>query len=225
MPYRKKVFRSRRYGRRRKVPWYNKKYSVAQVASKAFKGVKYIKSLINCEKHTFDWGVSAGDIKNDGSNFDHLTAIAQGDTDVTRTGLSILGQNLLIKGYVSVDADATASEVRIMVIRDKQQVSDTPPTIASLLDSSFANYTVAPLQRGTYGRYDILYDRTLTVVKDTEAETKHFKIWLKTNQHVRFNGINSTDIQKGGIYLFYVSNEAVNYPVITYYSRYRFTDN
>ena len=44
------AYRRRRvYKKRTPKPWYRKKYSVSQMASAAYKGVKYIKGLVNSE--------------------------------------------------------------------------------------------------------------------------------------------------------------------------------
>ena len=43
-------FRNRRFNRRRRrTPWYNRKYSTAQIARAAWRSAKYIRGLVNSE--------------------------------------------------------------------------------------------------------------------------------------------------------------------------------
>lgn len=232
MPYyrrrypRRGGFRKMPYRRYKKsnTAWYNKKYSIGDVASHAWSASKYLLRMVNVEQKKFDFGETSQAIPV-GGDVVHLTAIAQGDNDGTRSGNSVLGQRLLINGNISINAAATNTNVRILVIRDKQQVGDGTPAITDVLDASYADYLVAPLNNDTVGRFDILYDRRFDLHVDTEKATKLFKISRSVNKHVRYNGSAGTDIQKGGLYMIACSSEATNTPTYTYYSRFTYTDN
>jgi len=54
MPYKRKGYR-----RRRRAPWYRRKYNALQLAAKAMKGVRYVKGLVNSEMFNTTQAASA----------------------------------------------------------------------------------------------------------------------------------------------------------------------
>lgn len=220
MPYRRK-YRKKPYA---KKPWYNRSYTPYQLAQKAWKGVKYIKSLVNVEKKHHDVLVDSA-ISATGS-ITNLVQIAQGDTDQTRSGNSILGQTEYIQFAVNQHASATNTFFRLMVVRDNQQISDTAPAIGDILDSTFSSqYVVAPLNNEFgIGRFSVLCDKRFALSANGST-SRIDKIFIPVRKHVRYNGSATSDIQKGGLYLLLVSNEATNTPTFEAVCRFAFTDN
>lgn len=222
--YRRKRFYKKR---RRKSyrPWYQRKYSTAQLASIAFQKVKYLAGMINSEKHVHD--VQINNATTSGSVL-ALSNVAQGDTDSTRTGNSFLAKSIYAQLQLVGNVNQIVTQVRLMIVRDNQQVGDSAPTVANILDASAISYLQAPLSSEEKGRFTVLHD-SLNVLSqkfttDTPLKTK--KIWCPMNKHIRFNGTGASDIQKNGLYLVIIHDAtSTNYPTIYGNSRLSFYDN
>lgn len=188
------------------------------MAYTAWRGVKYLKGLVNSELFSLD-ATSTGTVSNIGS-MTHITAIAQGDGVNGRTGNSILAKSVYIKMQLTKDSAATNTRVRLVLVRDNQQISDTAPSIANIYGSAS---TIAPIQSGAFGRFTILYDKTFNLTADNpQVNTRVFQ---KLNHHVRYNGTADTDQQKNAIYWIQMSNEATNVPDYERVIRFRYHDN
>ena len=81
MAYRRRV-RFRR--RARRAPWYRRKYNAVQLATKALRGIRYVRGLVNSEM--FHYQKSGTSSLFSGGTILPVTDIAIGDTAVTRTG-------------------------------------------------------------------------------------------------------------------------------------------
>lgn len=225
MPYyrKRRTFKRRTFKRRRSTPWYNRKYSVAQMASKAIKGVNYIRGLVNSEMLKQDFSTSSAlDIAT--GVVTHLTAFAIGDDDFNRTGNSIYVRHIYSRGEIVMDSAATSTTVRLMLVQDTQQVGDTSPVVNDIIggtDNSFKVYR--PLNADTVGRFSILYSRNF--ILNSQRPSVLFNIRKTMRLHVRYNGTATTDIQRNGLYLVAFSNEATNTPDISSITRVSYHDN
>jgi len=212
-----RTYRKRRYHRRSTVGGY------ANMAFKAFKLAKYLSTMINCEVKKYDVSDTVAAVDTTG-NVIHLNPVAQGDTDDTRDGNSILSKSIAVKLQCGKHASATASILRAMLVVDTQQVADTAPTVADILDST-GNKVSAFLNSNSVGRFKILQDKRFQLTSTTLIERFiSFGASLK-GMHCRFNGTAGTDMQKNAVYLVLVSDEAANCPSVQYTSRYSFYDN
>lgn len=223
MPYARKgtygKSRKMRRKKRRAVPWYNRKYSVGDMAYGAYKGVQYLKTMINSEVYKND--VTQTDNPGSSGVITHLTGIAQGDGDGQRTGLSILCKGISFRYVGTIGASATDSFVRILIIRDLQQAADTVPTISNVLESVTV---IGHLNSESVGRYQILYDR-VHQLQSVNVKTYYGKVYLRVNKHLRYNGSLGSDIQKDGMFVITLSNEATNVPSCSWTSRLYYYDN
>lgn len=212
--------RSRRTRRGRRTPWYNKKYSTLQLAKKAAQGVYYLKGLVNSEMLKYDIATTSASINTTGSVI-HLTNIAQGDTDNARTGNSILARKMLLRMQFYQNAAAVNTTFKVILLMDKQQVSDTGPAVTDILDAAS---TLSPLNSNTVGRFNILGSWLFhtSTDRDTVVEKTFFKD-LRT--HIRWNGTTASDIQKNGVYLMLISDQATNVPTVFYNWRLSYHDN
>lgn len=210
--------------RRRRVSFWHQKYSTKDLALSAWKGVKYIKGLVNSEMYKLDQTNMSSTFYSDGTACTHMTPVAVGDGDGQRTGNSILAKYLTISGVAtrSTSGDAVQS-CRIVVVLDTQNVADETNPGYSTIFSSASPF--APLNALTVGRFSILADRifTLDTVKNL---SKPIKINLPLNLHVRYNGNNATDVQRNSIWLFTISTQATsNQPIFSYFARLGYHDN
>lgn len=217
--YRKRNFRRRRAA----VPWYKRKYNAMQLAAKAAKGVWYLKGLVNSEKFKHD--ISTSGVVADSGGLSGLVSISQGDGDGQRTGNSIFVRNISIKGSVDYNpASATIQKVRVMLIIDKQQVGDSPPSPSDVLDTTASvNAPFSMLNDQTVGRFTVLKSRMYMLSSERPSVPINWN--LNMRHHVRYNGSASSDIQKGGIYLLYISNVSATYPTFYRFVRVSYHDN
>lgn len=220
--YRRPSSRRRRPGSA--VPWYSRKYSTLEIAQKAYSTAKYLTGLVNSEVHKFDGSNTVTPTYSGG--LDNLCGIAQDDTDAGRTGNSIFVRKLGIRGIVNWNSAVAGSSqlVRLMVIIDKQQISDTAPGAADVLESTGSSQAINSfLNSATVGRFTVLKSIVLRVDADDPQRTFQMNIPLK--HHIRYNGGGSGDGQKGLIYLLYVSDASTNNPSVVYSHRLSFHDN
>jgi len=225
----------RKYVKRGRRRFYRKKASGGfggmSVAS-AWKTAKWaaqqawkLKGLVNSEMLKFDTNEAGSTVTSAGTYVSHLTAIAIGDTDNTRTGNSIYVRAVNLHGRVVYNATAgvTPTFLRLMIVIDSQQVGDTLPSIGHVIDTTVGGYQAHMLST-TVGRFKVLYSRIIT--NDSVQNTvKPFEINLPMRHHVRYNGSAGTDIQRGGIYVLAISSEAVNGPKLIWNARVSYHDN
>lgn len=186
--------------------------------------VMWLKRMVNVEIKKYDANVAEGTALDSNPGLVYpLHEMAQGDTDQTRSGNSIKPLSVLIRGRLTNNATAVNTLVRVLLVLDTQQIADTTPSVSDILDPSYQFWN-APLNNNTVGRFKVLSDRKyqLTTVS---TPIREFKIYQKLYGHIRYNGANSTDIQKGGIYLMFISDQATNKPTFGFQTRLAFTDN
>lgn len=215
MPKYNRNYKKRSY----KKPWYNRKYTPSEVAYRAFKGVNYLKGIINSEKHHHTLNSSV--TPSTSGSVISLHEIAQGDTDSTRTGNSILAKSLAFRFLINMNPSATQTYVRILLIQDKQQIADTGPSITDVLHSASVQ-SLLLIQH--IGRFQVLHDQVVDLDNSLRT-TKMTKLYKKLHTHIRYNGSAASDIQKNGYYLMVLSNEATNTPTVFYNTRLSFYDN
>lgn len=213
----------KRYNRRRRYPRYNTWGAAKYLAKKAYAGVRYLKGLVNTEKHYFDTGAT--------STIDATTAIVlltgmgQGDDVNNRNGNSILAKSLYFQGYVRRDPDNTVAinGVRIIIFMDLQNQGSAPTTT----DVLSAGTVVAPLNVDHTSRYRILMDKRAVLVKDQPSDSFMFKRFFKMSDHLKYTGAQTTDVYTNAIYLLLVGDigAASDPPVIQWTSRLGYHDN
>lgn len=207
----------RRY--RSRKAWYNKKYSALQLAGKAWSATKYLKGLVNSEMLTATYTASIGPTSS--GTVLSLNSIAQGDGNGQRTGNSIFMRK--INAHFTVVNNTTAGIVfhRWILFIDTQQIGDTSPTATDLLETADVRSSLNPT---TAGRFKILknWEFATSQVKD---DTRVIKYYKDMRHHVRFNGSGISDIQKGGIYMLFLSNQTTNTPTVSYNIKTSYHDN
>lgn len=227
MPYGKYV---KRYGSsafrkgKRLYSWGRKNpKQAAAMARAALKGVKMLRGIVNSERMYRDATLSLGSV----SSIVHpLCAIPQGDNSTQRTGNSILVRSFYMRGNMAINPSVTSNtRISLMLVQDKQQIADTTPTAADILTNG--NDPDSLLATNTAGRFKVLWRKTYTLLPQTSGSRNAVDIhkYFNLYSHVRFNGTSSTDIQKGGYYLVFVSSEITNFPSITFNTRLGYHDN
>ncbi len=207
MPFRRnvrKVFRRRRFKPR-------------SSGAKALHMVRKLTQAVEKKAHTLSVN---GTIPTTGT-IDHLTAIAQGDTNQLRDGNQL--HCIYVGGRLQMAQASAASRtfVRVMLVQDRQQIADATPAVTSVLQASTVQ---AFLNTNSVGRYKVLYDKVISL-SDSGVTNVFRKINISMNSNIRYNGTGVGDIQKNGIFLILIGNEGTNLPSITSSWRVRFTDS
>lgn len=201
--------------------WSKTPQTPRQLALQAYKGVKYLKGLVNSEMLHVDSSLILGSVQ---SKIFSLCEMAQNDTDSGRTGNSILLRNIYIRGLLEINPAVTAnSRVLICVVKDTQQVNDTTPVV---LDVFKTNSPESMLAMNSAGRFKILYRKTYVLSPASGGRNAiEFNKYFSMRQHVRYNGPANTDIQKNGYYLLVITSEVTNFPSVSLTSRIGYHDN
>lgn len=234
MAYRKTYGRKRygrkRYGRKKKT-FASTLYQGASTATKAlamaktaFSTASKLRGIINSEKKKYDAN-SGGAVNLDtsGGAVVNCTAIAQGDTITSRNGNSILAKYLSVRGTMYINT-LTNAICYVHVVQDNQQVGDTTPSWGDVFTQVYGHPL---LNSATAGRFTILATKCVSL-QAGQAYSQPLSFDLPLNHHVRYNGTATTDIQKGGIYVFAVSEYApgaATKPQISAWSRLTYYDN
>lgn len=222
MPYNRryrKYNRTRTRRRYKRAPPKPARYQAADMAYKAYQGVQYLKGLVNAELHTFDTDVASVAIPSTGY-IRHLSDVNQGDQYFNRQGNSILAKFLFGRLEFTKSSSATDTFIRLMIIKDNQQVGDTTPNISDILTNV---NTKSSLNPNSKGRFKVLKDELLRFDVNSTGDYRKYNLSLPF--HIKYNGTTGVDIQKNGVYIVMISNEAVNTPNCGYSLRLSYYDN
>lgn len=210
----------RRRRARRRTPWYRRRYNAMQLATKAAKGVWYLKGLVNSEMlHNQSIGTTT---TNNLGTITLLNGMAQNDTASGRTGNSILMRNVHLRLCFIQNTAAVQTTYRVMLILDTQQVGDTNPTLTDILEN--ASNPLSPLATASVGRFKVMKNWFFTT-DDTKTQTKLIEYYKQFRFHTRYNGPTGTDIQKNGLYLITLCDQSVNPATFQYSWKVGYHDN
>ncbi len=200
------------------------KYSgYLDTASRALTVAYAVKKLINVEYRTVRTAFTAD--PNSTGAVVNLTAIAQGDDVDERQGNKIRAKHLKISGSVGLNASATRSQLRMMIVRDNNG-STTVPGIAALFSTVAVFVANRPKlsdpQRNS--RFTVMWDKYI-LLDAINQEQAGFSFSMPLDHHIFYSGTASTDEGKGQLYLFIASNEATNDPAVGADAIVKFIDN
>lgn len=214
-------YTKRSFKRGRKTSWYNRKYSTMQIAKKAWQATKYLKGIINSEKHISDTTHSA--IAQNA--IFRMINLSQGMGPADRQGNSILLKSIYIRGHVEINPAVTGhSRFSLAIVRDNQQIADTTPSLSDIFES--ATDSESMLLRSTAGRFSVIYRKTYILTPSSGGRpVVPIDKFIKLNKHVRFNGPNVSDIQKGSYFLCLLTSEGTNFPTLSIQDRITYYDN
>lgn len=166
----------------------------------------------------------------DGSALDMyaLSAIAQGDTDITRDGLKIKAKSIQVKGQVYMDNAIQSSTVRCVIFCDRNYENGVPPTCAQLFESGYFGTPSAPYSmrnRKERERFDIIYDKLFTL-NNTGANTLPFNIYKRLNKVITYSSTSNSDYGKNQLWMAWISGQAeADKPTVNCVNRLSFTDS
>ncbi len=191
----------------------------------ALKKVATLKSLLNVEyKHHNIQGIATS--ITDAGILTNCSLLSQGDNSTTRDGGSVKFTSLRFAYNIKMNASATNTTVRIMIVHDKQ-TNQAQFALADLLfDATTVDNIQSPPNINNASRFNILYDRlhTLSAASTTNVQRViHKKLNMKTRYDAAVGDI--TDLTQDSISLVFIADEVTNDPGITFNYRSRFIDN
>lgn len=146
----------------------------------------------------------------------HITAIAQGDTQSTRTGNTVNVTSLSFRGSFAGATDVSiVSYMRILIVVDKQQVADTSPAAGDIITSANPVNALPNLENlerfrilHASGVYDLRRMQLDTDLSNAPTQSAYFDYSWTGNIKVSYNGTATSDIEKNGIYFVILSDVA-----------------
>lgn len=197
------------------------------VAKKAYKGVKYLKGIINSElKHNDTTRINAGVDYN--GFVEHVTNINQGTAQDERNGNSILMKSLFNRGDIKANITTNENTVRVMLIRDTMNTGTAPSASDVLKYTASSVAPFSPINDNTAGRYKILKSN-LYCLNTNGTRVRMYKDYRKMQKHCKYIGVNGTDEFKNQLYMIYISDAAPGaanvLPHVNMISRVAYYDN
>lgn len=222
--YYRRSFRSYRGGSRRFRR--SSGSSAWALAKSAWKGVKFIRGIVNSELHVHDSNYNTAISTT--AEINRLSGIAQGDDSVGRTGRSILAKSFQIRLHLQANASATQPSAVRFIVGIDMDANSTLPTEAEILDVATASNLVAMRELDNdRGRFRILVDKTFSLsIPSAGNGTLFFNKFIRLgNHHVYFDSTTNTSDAKGKLFFYIVSNQATNTVAKNFATRLRFYDN
>lgn len=209
-PFKKRVFKAAKYA------WKHRSTAV-----KAYQLATKVARMVNVEYKFVDYNNAV----SIGSNLQLVTplidTIAPGDGVSDREGNSVKLIRLSGRGFVTQNTNAQKTAIRLILVRAKYQKGEKPVTSEILQD--FSN-VLSPKNHSTKFGTKILYDKTYHMSNNGNSNIT-FNWNFKLYGHATWIQANEDDMESGGLYLFAISNEPTNTPILNYWLRTSFTDN
>jgi len=142
----------------------------------------------------------------------HLTAIAQNPGENQRIGEDVTVKAICVKGQITnmitTGTLSTPAYYRFYVVKDKQQVNDTTPAISDIFSTTDPVTALPAISFSE--RFAFLWQSPL-LQNNAVLSGNQFPVcnwsWSGTIK-VGYNGTNTTDIQKNGIYFVMLTTDA-----------------
>lgn len=221
MPYNRGY--RRRYRRRRYYPRRgNGGLDLIKTAKAAYQGVKYLRSIVNVEKHALNTVISETPTNTVGS-LACLNLIAQGDAEGNRQGDSVMLKQLHINFKYTIHASASHTTIRTIVFFYKQPQGAIPNITFVLANATHLSI----YNHDNVGLYTILYDKSISLNSTNVTEMTRYMTRKFYQIHQTFDGATAaaTDIQTNALWVMFVSDEATNTPTVEARAQLMFIDN
>ncbi len=200
--------------------------TTVNVAHKALSTALMVKKLLNVEFKNHDVTFSTATVADGVGSITALTNIAQGDTTLLRDGSSMKVVSVQCKLLLKINASASSSDLRMMIVLDSQ-TNQAIYTTADLLQSVVNIISVvSPLNLDNKFRFRVLYDKIYNVDTGTSS-TRLLKFYKKLDLKIRYDNAAAaiTSLTSNSLSVVFISNEPTNEPTVTGIFRVRFIDN
>lgn len=151
-----------------------------------------------------------------------FTLIGQGDGNSNRDGTKISPVRLqMIMQWVG-DVKSSGDIYRTVIFIDRQQIASTPPTYLQVFKE---NGSLSQYNHSNLGRFKILYDQCFTSNNAIDVRISWLqKIDLKLSLPMLWVGSASSSISKNGLYMINVSTNTGDLPLVSFSTRFAYTD-
>lgn len=222
MAYRR--YRRRRYGKRRmrRKPGQSKLGYTMNLAHTALKMASITKSLLNVEFKYKD--TSIAQTVTTTPSYILLNGLAEGDTESSRDGDRTRFKSIQIRGQAIQGASATAAQVVHLALVIDKQPNGGAPTTNGIFDTDADVYS---FRNVSYSKRFVVLRDWLINLDDVNREQVTINFYKRLNMITMFNGTagDITGINSNSLYLFMVSDTAVNPPSVDLSVRARYIDN
>ncbi len=151
---------------------------------------------------------------------------AQGDTDSTRDGDSIMNKWIDLRGYITINTGATdqVNVVRFLLLWDKQVTIGNAGDVLESVGN--VNAPTSPYKHDRRHQFMVLEDFTVSLAQNGSSGIKKIRIIHKLNKKTQFNSA-STTINTGCLNLVMITDEPTGglRPNFVFRSRVHFLDN
>lgn len=189
---------------------FKKTYSKKMTVKKLAKAVKVL-SAVELKRIELSTTVAPGLT----GSISRLDSIAQGTGPTQRIGNAIKSKYLTIRAQFTPSAASTATMGTMFIVRDNQQISDTQPAVSDVINSLGSNSWITRPNYEHIGRFKVLYKK---VFLQDGTNCQYVNKTLNLNHTTRFNGVNTSDIQRNGLYIIFISNQITNVPTFHFVS-------
>lgn len=190
-----------------------------------YRDVQALKGMLNVEYKAVTQSYSQN-VDSSGTATANVTLLippTRGDDINQRDGRTIRYKSIQIEGVASMSASAAATNIYIALVWVPQ-----PKGVAPAFSDLLANVTTIGL-RNLDKRGDLVVLRKWRFPLNINGvRSREFKYYRKLNHKSIFNSGSAgaiTDIETGAFFMFQLSNESTNTPLIAWYSRLRYIDN
>ncbi len=211
----------KRSGRRRRAG----KITYAQIGNKVYNDVmpaiKLMRRLMNVENKYLDYATTLGVSSTSGNNL--INPLAQGTTALTRTGDTVKFDYMYYTFVITINAAATASQVRLCIARDEQPNGALASPGSYMVSSTVTSMTNFQQETRFYTYLD-----EIVCVDGAGPQTLVYRGAKSLGFHTNYglgNAGTVADISKNSLFLYAVSNEATNTVSVAVYIRCLFVDN
>lgn len=207
---------------RRATPWYNKKYSVGDMAQQAYYGMKYVKSLLNTEQKFFDFVPGPQNVDTTGF-VQPLSLVPMGPGAQQRDGRQFKATALHLKLLFELSPAQFRDIIRMVVVRAR---TDVPPTWALMYS---ATDTLSMRNLNNVRDYQVIHERIIDLDAGND-QSLQISCDLKLASKVQFavaDVAGNATPEWGNIYIMFLGRFAAgsNPSSVNYYSRLRYVDN
>ncbi len=194
-------------------------------AKKALRLARHVKSMINVEFKFLDFNATAAG-QPESVTLGQVSNIAQGDGGSARDGNQVKLTGIYLTYMWTISASATNTQVRVLLVLDKQTNGVIYAAGDLLHDTSINDNIVSPYNLDNKYRFRVLYDR-VHHLSDNGNQSVSVKRYIKMNEKLRFDGTTAdiANLTSSSITLVTMSSETTNVPLITRNVRLRYVDN
>lgn len=157
----------------------------------------------------------------------NLSTIAQGTTDQTRIGDSVLVTSLNLGGYIT--NQDSYNMVRIIIFKWKGN-SSSPPNVTDIIQQAYVGDVkapFAPLAHDTRKNFTVKWDKTFLCATGADNERQFFKklVTFKGGLKLQYLQGSSSATSKNGLYMLRISDSsAISHPTCNVLCRVNFKD-